>query len=242
MVDSLYMEAEDGTQDHTEVLINLSERELLQKRRIDDAEKRVSSIGKEFADGFEVIRHHPRSVTIFGSARFTESHPYYQKAREISAKISLEGYAVVTGGGNGIMEAGNRGAHEAGGDSIGFNIELPFEQKLNPYVSEHLSFQYFFSRKVLLAFSAEAFLFFPGGYGTLDEFFEILTLVQTKKIPRVPIILVGDEYWGKLDAYINEVLLHSYEAISPEDTNLYDITENPDEIVRIVTRAPLRDE
>lgn len=212
------------------------------ERRKGEAKERVSSIGQEFSDGFEVIRHHPRSVTIFGSARFSESHPYYKKARDIAAHISRAGYTVVTGGGGGIMEAGNRGAHEAGGHSIGFNIELPFEQTLNPYVSEHLSFKYFFSRKVLLAFSAEAFLFFPGGFGTLDEFFEILTLVQTKKIPRVPIILVGDHFWGHLDTYITEQLLEEYKAISPEDTNLYDITEDPDEIVRIVSGAPLRDE
>lgn len=232
---------EDNT-DSMDPLINLSERELIQKQRINEAERRVSSIGQEFAEGFEVIRHHPRSVTFFGSARFTESNPYYIKARKLAARISLAGYAVVTGGGGGIMEAGNRGAHEAGGDSIGFNIELPFEQKLNPYVSEHLSFRYFFSRKVLLAFSAEAFLFFPGGFGTLDEFFEIVTLVQTKKIPRVPIILVGDTYWNKLDRFIEEELLGEYRAINPEDTNLYDITEDPEEILHIVTRAPLRNE
>lgn len=220
----------------------ISERDRIQKKRVDDAALRVSSIGQEFADGFEIMRHHSRSVTFFGSARFTESHEYYEKARHIAARISREGYAVITGGGGGIMEAGNRGAHESGGDSIGFNIKLPFEQKLNPYVTEDLAFKYFFSRKVLLAFSAEAYLFFPGGFGTLDEFFELITLVQTKKIPRVPLILVGDDYWGKLDVFIREQLLRNYQTINPEDLNLYDITEDPDEIVRIVTSAPLRDE
>jgi len=229
---------EENTTPFTEV----GEKERIQKKRMDDALERISSIGQEFSDGFEVMRHHSRSVTFFGSARFTESHEYYKKARDIAARISREGYAVVTGGGGGIMEAGSRGAHEAGGDSIGFNIKLPFEQKLNPYVSEHLSFNYFFSRKVLLAFSAEAYLFFPGGFGTLDEFFELITLVQTKKIPRVPLILVGDEYWGKLNSFIHEELLRNFKTISPEDTNLYDITEDPDEIARIVTSAPLRDE
>jgi uncharacterized protein (TIGR00730 family) len=220
----------------------LEDKEGIQKMRMEEALKRISSIGQEFSDGFDVMRHHPRSVTFFGSSRFQESHPYYQKAREIASRISLQGYTVVTGGGGGIMEAANRGAHEAGGESLGFNIKLPFEQKLNPYVSENLSFQYFFSRKVLLAFSAEAFLFFPGGFGTLDEFFEILTLVQTKKIPRVPLILVGDEFWGKLHSYIHEELMNKYETINPEDTNLYDITEDPLEIVRIVNGAPIRDE
>ena len=231
----------DG-ENNTTPFNEISEKERIQKKRMDDAVERVSLIGQEFADGFEVMRHHSRSVTFFGSARFTESHEYYEKARDIAARISREGYTVVTGGGGGIMEAGNRGAHEAGGDSVGFNIKLPFEQKLNPYVSEHLSFKYFFSRKVLLAFSAEAFLFFPGGFGTLDEFFELITLVQTKKIPRVPLILVGNDYWGKLDAFIHEELLRNYQTINPEDVNLYDITEDPDEIARIVTNAPLRDE
>lgn len=236
------MKIDRAEERHTTPFTTISEKDRIQKKRMDDALERVSSIGQEFADGFDVMRHHSRSVTFFGSARFTESHEYYGKARDIAARISREGYTVVTGGGGGIMEAGNRGAHEAGGDSIGFNIKLPFEQKLNPYVSEHLSFKYFFSRKVLLAFSAEAFLFFPGGFGTLDEFFELITLVQTKKIPRVPLILVGDEYWGKLDVFIREELLRKHQTINPEDLNLYDITEDPDEIARIVTSAPLRDE
>ncbi|MEX0933364.1 MAG: TIGR00730 family Rossman fold protein [Candidatus Paceibacterota bacterium] len=228
--------------DNTTPFTEIREKERILKKRKDDALERVSSIGQEFEDGFEIMRHHSRSVTFFGSTRFDESHEYYQKARDIAARISREGYTVVTGGGGGIMEAGNRGAHEAGGESVGFNIKLPFEQKLNPYVSEHLSFRYFFSRKVLLAFSAEAYLFFPGGFGTLDEFFELITLVQTKKIPRVPLILVGTEYWGKLDSFIQDELLKNHKTINPEDVNLYDITEDPDEIVRIVRNAPLRDE
>jgi uncharacterized protein (TIGR00730 family) len=204
--------------------------------------ERLSLIGKEFADGFEVIRKYPRSVTFFGSSRFPESHEYYEKAKIIAGRIAQAGYAVVTGGGGGIMEAANRGAYEAGGSSIGFNISLPLEQKLNRYVTEHLSFKYFFSRKVILAFSAEAFIFFPGGFGTLDEFFEIVTLIQTKKIPRVPLILVGGDYWNMLDRYIHDELLRVHHAIDPEDTNLYDITEDPDEIVRLVANAPMRDE
>jgi len=204
--------------------------------------ERLSLIGKEFAEGFEIMRKYPRSVTFFGSSRFPESHEYYAKARTIAGRIAKEGYAIVTGGGGGIMEAANRGAREVGGDSIGFNISLPFEQKLNQYVTKHMSFTYFFSRKVLLAFSAEAFIFFPGGFGTLDEFFEILTLIQTRKIPRVPLILAGNDYWMKLDRYIHDELLRTYDAIDPEDTNLYNITEDPDEIVRLVASAPLRDE
>jgi uncharacterized protein (TIGR00730 family) len=241
---SFHMKTEPEKERSDSVVLHAEtqDEERIQKIRMEDAMRRISSIGQEFSDGFDVMRHHPRSVSFFGSSRFTESHPYYQKAHEIAKKISLQGYTVVTGGGGGIMEAGNRGAHEAGGDSLGFNIKLPFEQKLNPYVSENLSFEYFFSRKVLLAFSAEAYLFFPGGFGTLDEFFEILTLIQTKKIPRVPLILIGDEFWGKLHSYMQEELLEKFKTINPEDLNLYDITEDPHEIVRIINKAPIRDE
>lgn len=207
-----------------------------------DAEERLSIIGKEFSDGFDLIRKYPRSVTLFGSARFTESHPYYEKARQIASRISKEGITVVTGGGQGIMEAANRGAFEKGGHSVGFNIELPFEQTLNGYVTDNLSFSHFFSRKVLLAFSAEAYLFFPGGFGTLDEFYEIITLVQTYKIPRVPIILIGDQFWGDLHDVMQKVLVDDYQTISPEDLSLYTITEDEDKIIEIIKSAPLRQE
>lgn len=215
---------------------------IIKDRAITEAEERVSIIGKEFSEGFDLIRKHPLSVTIFGSARFSESHPYYIMAREIAAKLAKEGFAVVTGGGQGIMEAGNRGAHESGGHSIGFNIQLPFEQTLNDYVTENLSFQHFYSRKVLLAFSAEAYLFFPGGFGTLDEFFEIITLVQTYKIPRVPIILIGNEFWSGLHDAMQKILIDDFQTISPGDLSLYTITEDVDEIMEIVRNAPIRNE
>jgi hypothetical protein len=199
-----------------------------------EAAQRISRIETDFANGFAKINQYSDTVTLFGSARLKETHPYYQKAREIGAMLAESGYTVITGGGGGIMEAGNRGAFEAGGQSIGFNIQLPQEQALNPYTTDAQQFRYFFSRKVLLAYSAQAYIFFPGGYGTLDEFFEILTLVQTKKVEQAPIILVGDKYWGMLDKFIKKQLLYGQYTISPGDQKLYTITEDLDKIKRIL--------
>jgi uncharacterized protein (TIGR00730 family) len=147
----------------------------------DEIEKRISLIDQEFNRGFDFIKDQPKTVTFFGSSRFKEDNEHYQKARQLAAKLSQLGYSIVTGGGPGIMEGANRGAFEAQGRSLGLTIKLPTEQVRNPYLTDTLDFYYFFTRKVMLAFSAEAYLFFPGGFGTFDELFEILTLVQTKK-------------------------------------------------------------
>jgi len=203
---------------------------------------RVSRIGKEFSRGFKFLKKHPKSVSFFGSARFKEDNEHYQKARSIAEKLSKIGYTVVTGGGPGIMQAGNHGAYDAGGESIGLNIRLPHEQVINPYVKDSIDFYYFFSRKVALSFSAEAYLYFPGGFGTLDEFFEILTLVQTHKIPKIPIILVGTDFWKPLDDFIKKNMLEKHNAISPEDMSLYRIVDDENEIIEIVQNAPLREE
>ncbi len=157
-------------------------------------QKRIKEITKEFCDGIQAVSLYPKSVTFFGSARLKPSNKYYKKAVYLAGKICKEGYAVITGGGPGIMEAGNRGTKESCGYGIGFNIELPFEQVLNPYITHGVDFHYFFTRKVAMTFSSEVYIYFPGGFGTMDELFEILTLKQTKKIPNVPIILVGKEY------------------------------------------------
>lgn len=196
--------------------------------------ERLSRIDKEFSDGFKKVNKYSNTVTIFGSARFTEDHPYYQKAREVGAALSKAGYTIVTGGGGGIMEAGNRGAYEAGGKSLGFNIELPHEQVLNPYTTDSMPFRYFFTRKVILAFGASAYVIFPGGYGTLDEFFEIITLIQTKKMPAAPIILVGNEFWQGMDEFIREQMLEKAQTISPDDELLYTITEDTDVITATI--------
>lgn len=204
--------------------------------------ERVNDIEEEFRRGFAFIQKHPRSVTFWGSARFKEGNEHYEQARRLGKRIVEElDYSVVTGGGPGIMEAGNRGAYEGGGKSLGLTIKLPMEQRTNAYVTDSCDFYYFFSRKVTLAFAAEAYLYFPGGFGTLDELFEILTLVQTGKIEgKIPIILIGSDYWKPLDAFIRKELLKDHSAISPEDLNLYTITDDEDEIMEIIKNAPIR--
>lgn len=228
-------------------VINIPEAELSQdpltKQDIEYASKlRISRISRELSKGFKFIRHYPKSVSFFGSARFKEGNEHYQKARSISKKLSQLGYTIVTGGGPGIMQAGNHGAYDAKGDSVGLNIRLPMEQVINPYVKDSVDFYYFFTRKVTLSFSAEAYLYFPGGFGTLDEFFEILTLVQTHKIPKVPIILVGNDFWNPLNEFIKKYLLEEHNAINIEDMDLYTITDNEEEILEIVKNAPMRKE
>jgi uncharacterized protein (TIGR00730 family) len=201
---------------------------------------RLRTIEEEIDKGMQFIRKYPQSVTFYGSARFTEDNPHYKEARTLGGKLAYEGYAIVTGGGPGIMEAGNRGAKEAGGISLGLNIKLPHEQSTNPYTTESMEFFYFFTRKATMSFSSEAYLFFPGGFGTLDELFEILTLVQTKKIRPVPIILVGKDFWTPLDAYIREHLMLRHGTVEETELAIYHILDDHDEIVRIVKSTPIR--
>jgi len=202
--------------------------------------KRTSLIKKEFIEGFEFLKKYPTSVTFFGSARFGEGNEYYEKARKIAKRIVTEiGYAVVSGGGPGIMEAGNRGAREMGGNSVGLNIHLPREQTTNPYITDHIDFHYFFVRKVCLSYSAEAYLFFPGGFGTMDEFFELITMVQTHKIPKAPIVLVGSEFWNQVKEFMIRTLL-SRGTIDAQDLHLFTITDDEDEILKIIKNAPVR--
>lgn len=200
-------------------------REQVQAEMQREYEARRLRIDADFNDGFEFINRYSNVVTVFGSARFKEQHPYYKKAREVGNMLAAEGYTVVTGGAGGIMEAANRGAFEAGGVSIGLNIELPNEQVVNPYTTQALNFRYFFSRKVFLAFASQALICFPGGYGTLDELFEVMTLLQTKKMPSAPIILVGREFWSDLDDFIRKQLLDKHQTISTGDVGLYTITD-----------------
>jgi uncharacterized protein (TIGR00730 family) len=206
----------------------------------DEMKKRVSLIDQEFNRGFDFIKNQKKSVTFFGSARLEEHNTYYQKARSIAAKLSGLGYSVVTGGGPGIMEAANRGAFEAQGMSLGLNIKLPHEQVRNPYVNDVVEFYYFFVRKVMLSFSAEAYLFFPGGFGTQDEFYEIITLVQTKKIEPIPIFLIGNDYWNPMKQFmIDHMLQHN--MIDKEDLDLFTITEDEDLIIDTIKNTPIRD-
>lgn len=208
---------------------------------INDAiEHRMQSITSELEAGFKMISSYPKSVTFFGSARIDETNPHYVQARALAKRIGIElGYAIVSGGGPGIMEAGNRGAAEAGVDSLGFTIKLPMEQITNPYVRTQSEFNYFFNRKVCMTFAAEAYIYFAGGFGTLDEFFEILTLVQTGKIERVPIILVGADFWHKiLDPILETMLVEG--TINELDMGLFVITDDDDAIIDMVRNAPIR--
>lgn len=193
----------------------------------------IFKIMSEFVNGFETMGRIGPCVSIFGSARTKPDHEYYLLAEEIAYKISKAGYGVITGGGPGIMEAGNKGAHRGGGTSVGLNIELPFEQHFNPYIDndKNLQFDYFFVRKVMFVKYSQGFVVMPGGFGTLDELFEAITLIQTKKIGRFPIILVGSSFWGGLMEWIQNVLLEKYQKISPGDMNLFKIVDTADEVV-----------
>jgi uncharacterized protein (TIGR00730 family) len=231
--------------DNKKPVVNVPEVELpitpLTKEQIlEDIERRLSVIKKEFEDGLHLVAKHPKSVTFFGSARFDENNKYYQQAKDLAFKLAEEGFSVVTGGGPGIMEAANRGAYEAGGQSVGFSIELPHEQVTNSYVKDNADFYYFFSRKVCLTFSAEAFVYFPGGFGTLDEFFEIVTLIQTNKVPAVPLILIGMDYWQPLDNFIKKILEEKYKTVYHKDRELYHLTDDLDEAVSLIRETPIR--
>ena len=207
--------------------------------RLGAKNSRASRIATEFDRGLKFVKKYPKSVTIYGSARFKPGTPHYDDARKLGARLAKLGYAVMTGGGPGIMEAANRGAKEVGGNSIGLNIELPNEQILNPYTTDSLSFYYFFSRKTTMSFAAEAYIYYPGGFGTLDEFFEIITLIQTKKIRPTPIILVGSDFWKPLEEFIIKIMLQTHGAINKSDLKLYTITDDHAEIEKIVLAAPV---
>lgn len=191
----------------------------------------------EFVEGFEKMQEIGPCVSIFGSARTKPGTKYYELSTEIASKLSSTGFGVITGGGPGIMEAGNKGAREAGGSSVGLNIELPFEQHNNPWVDpdKNIDFNYFFVRKVMFIKYAQGFVVLPGGFGTLDELFEALTLIQTNKIDRFPVVLVGTEFWGGLMDWVEDTLLKKFGNISEKDLDLYTIVDTADEVVEHLT-------
>ena len=194
---------------------------------------RVFRIMSEFVEGFDEMSHIGPAVTVFGSARTKPRDKYYKATVDLSRRLAENNYAVITGGGPGIMEAANKGAAEGGGKSVGLNIKLPFEQCGNPYSNISVDFHYFFARKVCLAKYSSAFVYMPGGFGTMDEFFEILTLVQTRKVPRFPLICFGRSYWSGLLKWANGTLKRG-KYISPEDTDLVTITDSPAKAVKII--------
>jgi len=197
---------------------------------------RVFRIMGEFVEGFDELATLSRGIAIFGSARTLPDDPEYKAAQETAALLAAQGFAVITGGGPGIMEAANRGAFDAGGLSIGCNIELPFEQKPNAYQTLSLTFKYFFVRKMMFVKYSLAFIIFPGGFGTLDELFEALTLIQTHKIRNFPIVLFGTKYWSGMLDWLREVVLHEGK-IAEHDLAMFHITDSPAEVVEIVTRS-----
>lgn len=221
--------------------MNESTKDLLTLEEMRNASQlRVDEIAKEFTDGFKFLEQFGRSVSFFGSARTVEKDPHYENAKELGRKVVKDlGYSVITGGGPGIMEAANRGAKEAGGKSIGMTIRLPHAQMTNPYLTDHLDFYYFFARKVCLTFASEAFVFFPGGYGTLDELFEVLTLIQSRKIEGVPVFLVGSQYWMEFDGFVKRSLLDR-KTIDSDDIAIYGITDDLDDIVKTIKGTPVR--
>ena len=220
--------------------------QLLESPRADEFRNtdtwRVFRIMGEFVEGFDELATVTRGVSIFGSARTAPDNPYYLAAQETAALLVRAGFAVITGGGPGIMEAANRGALEAGGVSIGCNIELPFEQRPNPYQTRTLVFRYFFVRKTMFVKYSTAFIIFPGGFGTLDELFEALTLIQTRKIKNFPIVLFGSDYWSGMMQWLTEVMLRE-RKINEADLHLLRVTDSPAEVVEIVqaSQSSLRD-
>ena len=196
----------------------------------------IFKIMSEFVDGYDTMAKIGPCVSIFGSARTTDENPYYELAEEIALKITQNGYGVITGGGPGIMEAANKGAKKGEGKSVGLNIELPFEQSANPYIDNDklINFDYFFVRKVMFVKYAQGFIVLPGGVGTLDELFEAITLIQTKKIGKFPIVLVGKSFWGGLINWIKEVMLKKEKNICPEDLNLFSVVDTADEALEII--------
>ena len=196
----------------------------------------IFKIMGEFVNGYEILSKIGPCVSIFGSARTKPNDKYYKLAEEIAEKIVEHGYGVITGGGPGIMEAGNKGAHIGGGTSVGLNIELPFEQHDNPYIDsdKNLDFDYFFVRKVMFVKYSQGFVVMPGGFGTLDEMFEAVTLIQTNKIEKFPIILVGSDFWEGLLDWIKKVLLDKFNNISPKDMDLIHVVDTAEEVLHIL--------
>ena len=196
---------------------------------------RVFKIMAEFVDGFEELSHIGPAVSIFGSSRIHENHTIYKHAEKTAELLTKAGYAIITGGGPSIMEAGNKGAFKMKGTSIGLNIDLPFEQKPNPFINHLINFHYFFCRKVMFVKYAKAFVIFPGGYGTLDEFFEAITLIQTRRMDKFPVILFGSKYWEGLVDWIEDVVLRE-NCIDQKDLDIFTFADKPEDVVRIIKK------
>ncbi|MEK7615057.1 MAG: TIGR00730 family Rossman fold protein [Patescibacteria group bacterium] len=198
---------------------------------------RIFRIMAEFVDGFQVLSETSKEVTFWGGTRIKPDSPWYKFAEELGERVAKAGFTVITGGGPGIMEAGNKGAKKGGGQSIGFNIQLPREQNLNKYVTKGHAFHYFFSRKVMMAASAQAYVFFPGGFGTMDEFFEIVTLIETGKMQKTPVVCVGKEFWSGLFAWVKKTQVEKYETVNKADMCIFQLVDTIDEAFEIISKS-----
>ena len=207
---------------------------LVRQKLIDAAEGRLVTVVEEFEHAFDILSKYDKTVTVFGTARLPEEHPVCRQAHAVGWALAKKGYAIVTGGGGGAMEAANKGAMEAGGASIGFNIHLPMEQSLNAYTTESYRFEHFFGRKVTMTLDASGYVYTGGGFGTFDELFEVITLIQTGIIPQVPVILLGKDFWAPLDQFIRDTLVDKYHTIESEDRSLYIITDDIQQAVDII--------
>src|SRR3989339_617558 len=202
---------------------------------------RILKIMSEFVEGYDFLSKITADITIFGSARLKPDSKYYLIAEELAGLLAKANFSIITGGGPGIMEAANKGAFEADGESIGLNIQLPFEQRINKYVRHGMGFHFFFTRKVMLTSPSQAFVAFPGGYGTVDEVFEVLTLMQTHKMQPVPFVLVGKAYWGKLYEFIEEQMLHNLGTIKETDINFFHIVDSAQEAFEFIKQKTQHD-
>ncbi|HPI00328.1 MAG TPA: TIGR00730 family Rossman fold protein [Chitinophagaceae bacterium] len=193
----------------------------------------IFKIMSEFVEGFEALAKIGPCISIFGSARTEPTHPYYQLTIDIAKRLAEEGFGIISGGGPGVMEAANKGASLAGGKSVGLNIQLPFEQHANPYIDRdnNLNFEYFFVRKVMFTKYSQGFIMMPGGFGTMDEFFEVMTLAQTGKMAKVPLVLIGSEYWKGLVEWMTDVMAKKEKNINVEDIHLFKILDKPEEVI-----------
>ena len=201
---------------------------------------RIFRIMAEFIDGFEFLSKFDKSVTFWGSARLTPESHHYNDAQKLAELLAKDGFSIVTGGGPGIMAAANRGAALAKGDSVGLNIQLPTEQRTNPFVKRGMGFHYFFTRKVMLSAASQAYVYFPGGFGTLDEFFEIATLIQTNKMERVPMIAMGSHYWAPLFEWLKKEAIKDHALIDGADLNIWHLTDSVEEAFEIIKKSKPR--
>ena len=209
------------------------EKEVIEQLSIADLE-RASAYSKDLIMGLKIIRTFPQGVTVFGSARLPQDHPYCQLAFSLGHRLAENGHAVVSGGGPGIMEAVSHGSYEIGGRTIGLNITLQHEQHPNPYLTDCITFEYFFARKVSLAMSSKVFVFFPGGFGTMDELWEVLCLMQEKKMPKMPVFLVGTDYWRNFDSAIQAMI--DLKMVNENDASIFKITDDIEEIVEAANK------